>query len=448
MAFAFTVRQDYVVVNVAPVRADPSEDSMVADAGGAGGWGRSPNVSLTDASNTETIDAPEGSAAEREPLISTQWPAPAAISHPPAPTPHPPAAVPLPATRRARTAVARAWRRVLNRRSLRADLTFGEAGGDSLRLLKLVFDLETQCGIDLPLAPFSDDLRPSEMARALDRCLCGLVDEANTTAPMVFLLPAIGGDDPRLVDLRSLCRPALRVELVDLGDWPGLLEPGFDVPTLAKRLAARIATRAPLGPLLLAGWSYGGFLAVAVGAALREIGREVAFVGVLDTTASPTSLVDLAPQRRPTRLENLRAVPAWIRAGQGRERLADFIVARVVVRPLLLRLAVRLRHMWLPFGFRFHLNRRMGLRLRRDMMEAWRRRPAAPPAVPGSSVVLFRAAETVPDVVDALGWCAAYPGLRIVAVTGAHTTMLEPPHLATLCEHFVEAALHAVGGTV
>src|SRR5271156_4138349 len=79
----------------------------------AGGWGRSPNVSLTDAANTETIVAPEGSAAGREPLISTQWSAPAAIPHPAAPTPHRPAAVPLPATRRARTAIARAWRRVL-----------------------------------------------------------------------------------------------------------------------------------------------------------------------------------------------------------------------------------------------------------------------------------------------------------------------------------------------
>ena len=410
---------------------------------GAGGWGRSPNMSLTDAADAETIVVPAGPAAERERLAVPQ-----PRSRPAAPLVQSPLVTPVPPTRHARTAVARAWRRVLNRRSLRADLSFAEAGGDSLRLLKLVFDLETQCGISLPLAPFSSDLRPSEMARALDRCLRGLVDEADTTAPIVFLLPAIGGDDPRLVDLRTFCRPALRVELVDLGDWPELLEPGFDVPTLARRLAARIATRAPSGPLLLAGWSYGGFIAVAVGAALNEIGRDVTFVGVLDTTASPMSLVDLAPQRRPTRLENLRSVPDWIRAGQGRERAADFIVARVVARPRLLRLAVRLRHVWLPFGFRFHMNRRMGLRLRHDLMAAWRRRQEPPPAVPGRSVVLFRAADTVPDLIDELGWCAAYPGLRIVEVTGAHTTMLEPPHLATLCERFVEAALHAAGGTV
>jgi thioesterase domain-containing protein len=390
-------------------------------------------VSPMDVSDAEAIVALEGSAAEREPAGATLWSAPLRRSQPGAP---------LPATRRARTRVARAWRRVLDRRSLRADLTFDEAGGDSLRLLRLVFDLETQCGINLPLAPFSGDLRPSEMARALDRCLLGVLDESDTAAPVVFLLPAIGGDDPRLVQLRARCRPALRVELVELGDWPELLEPGFDVPTLARGLVARIVARAPSGRLMLAGWSYGGFLAVAVAAALGEIGREVAFVGVLDTTASPTSLVDLAPQRRPTRWENLRAVPAWIRAGQGRERLADFIVTRVVGRPRLLRVVVRLRHVWLPFGFRFHLNRRMGLRLRRDLMAAWRRQ-APPPPLPGGAVVLFRAADTVPDVTDERGWCAAYPGLRVVPVSGGHTTMLEPPHLATLSERFVEAALRA-----
>lgn len=400
-------------------------------------------MSLSDAVDQETIVAPEGLATGYEPRA-----APTRFARAASPEPHPhfDSAEQPPATRRARKAVAHAWVQVLDRRSLRADLTFDEAGGDSLRMLRLIFDLERQCRIGLPLAPFSTDLRPSEMARALDRCLSGLADETDETAPALFLLPAIGGDDPRLVQLRALCRPALRPELVNLGDWPELLEPGFDIPTLARRLAERITARAPSGPLLLAGWSYGGFLAIAVGAALCEAGREVAFLGILDTTASPTSLVDLAPQRRPTRMENLRQVPAWIRNGQIKTRMADLIVTRVVVRPRLLRLMVRLRRMWLPFGFGFHLNWSIGLRLRRDLLAEWRGRLETPPPVPGRSVVLFRAGETVPDVPDELGWCAAYPDLRIVAITGGHTTMLEPPHLATLCERFTEAALRAVGG--
>jgi thioesterase domain-containing protein len=394
--------------------------------------GREPNVSLTNVAGDETTFEPEPpSAAWLAPAHVTSLPLPRAVSA-------------APATRRSRKAVARAWVRVLDRRSLRADLPFDEAGGDSLRLIRLIFELESQCGISLELAPFSGDLRPSDMARALDRCLRKPADDdaGPEAAPDVFLLPAIGGDDPRLVNFRAVCRSALRVELVELGDWPALITPGFDLAALAGSLAQQIMDRAPCGPLRLAGWSYGGHLAVAVASALCQAGCNVAFLGILDTTTSPLTFADLAPQRRPTRMENLRQVPAWIRAGEATNRLADFIVTRMVARPRLLRLAARLRHAWLPFGFGFHLNRRMGLRLRRDLLEAWRLRRDPPPPLSVTSLVLFRAAETEPFAPDEVGWCAAYPDIRIVPVTGGHTTMLEPPHLATLCARFVEAVLH------
>ncbi len=386
-------------------------------------------MSLTDVAGDETT-------VEREPP-PTAWLTPAHAR----PLAQPNAASAAPATRRARKAVARAWARVLDRRSLHADLPFDEAGGDSLRLIRLIFELESQCGTSLELAPFSGDLRPGDMARALDRCLRKQAgdDDDPEAVPDVFLLPAIGGDDPRLVNFRALCRSALRVEAVELGDWPELIAPGFDLSALAVSLARRIMDRAPCGPLRLAGWSYGGHLAVAVASALCQAGCAVAFLGILDTTTSPLTFADLEPQRRPTRMENLRQVPAWIRTGEASDRLADFLVTRVVARPRLLRLAARLRHTWLPCGFGFHLNRRMGLRLRRDLLEAWRLRRDPPPPLSVPSLVLFRAEQTEPFAPDEVGWCAAYPDICIVPVTGGHTTMLEPPHIATLCARFVEA---------
>jgi len=354
----------------------------------------------------------------------------------------------MPASRLARKAVAHAWARVLDRRSLRADLAFDEAGGDSLRLIRLIFELEIQCGMNLKLDAFTSDLRPSEMARALDRCLRGLADDIPDEAPEVFLLPAVGGDDPRLVKFRAGCRSALRIELVDLGDWSELIEPTFDLPALVSNVAAWIMDRAPSGPLRLVGWSYGGHLAMLVAAALCQAGREVAFLGILDTLSSPMSLADLAPQPQPTRMENLRHVPAWIRRGELRTRLADFIVARVVVRPRLLRQAARLRHMWLPFGFSFYLNLRMGLRLRRDMLSAWRRRLEPPPPLPVASIVLFRAEDSEPAVPDAVGWRAAYPGISVVEISGGHWTMLDPPNLAPLCQRFTAAVLRASPGSL
>jgi thioesterase domain-containing protein len=397
-------------------------------------------MSLTEETARETLFAPESPYAPPAPghAVASRRPRQAA-----------------PATRSARKAVARAWARVLDRSSLRADLPFDEAGGDSLRLIRLIFEMETQCGVSLELAPFSGDLRPSDMARALDRCLGRRTDVARNDPPAdfdrdedgpppdVFLLPAIGGDDPRLVKFRAACRASLRVELVDFGDWPELIAPEVDLMALATGLAQHIMRRAPVGPLRLAGWSYGGHLAVAVTWALCAAGREVAFLGILDTTTSPLTFTDLVPQRRPTRMENLRQVPAWIRKGEFADRLADFVVTRVVPRPGLLRFAARMRHAWVPFGFGFHLNRRMGLRLRRDLLEAWRLRRDPPPPLSVGALVLFRAAETVPFAPDEVGWCAAYSDLRIVPVTGDHTTMLEQPHLAGLCTRFIEAVRQA-----
>jgi thioesterase domain-containing protein len=168
-------------------------------------------------------------------------------------------------------------------------------------------------------------------------------------------------------------------------------------------------------------------------------GREVAFVGILDATTAPPTFADPEPQRRPTRWANLRQIPDWIRAGDATNRLADFIVTRLVARPRLPRQAAHLRHTWLPFGFGFHLDRRMGLLLRRDLLDAWRLRREPPPPLSVRSLVLFRAGETERFAPDEVGWCAAHKEIRIVRVSGDHKTMLEQPHLATLCARFVEA---------
>lgn len=442
-----------------------------------------------------------------------------------------------PASRRARKAVARAWVRVLDRRSLRADLTFDEAGGDLLGLLRLIVTLERECGIDLPLAAFATDLCPSEMACVLDRCLQGLVDEADETGPAVFVLPPLSCLATLLEPFRRTCWPALRIEIVDPGDWPEMFEPGCDLLALAHRAAGHIAARAPSGPLLLAGYSYGGYLALEVAAALCQCGRKVAFVGILDTVTAPMGLDDPAPQPQPIHIDNvrrppirmtigalqdrlentmvgivnhfvvqpcryllwlmgkLRQVPTWIRTGEVGRRLAAYIVSivnrfvrmvsgmvnrliaqarltmlrlreqfrqartdigtsrfehqlaeliveRFATRPRLLRLLAGLRRLWLPSGFGFRLNLLMGTRLRRDLLAAWRKR-AERPLLPGTQIVLFRAEDTARTVTDETGWCAIYPGLRVVPVPGGHLSLVEPPHLATLCERFTEAALRA-----
>jgi thioesterase domain-containing protein/acyl carrier protein len=339
------------------------------------------------------------------------------------------------ASRQARRAVARAWRSVLDRGSLRADLPFDEAGGDSLRLLRLVFELETTVGTSLPMDAFLLRQRPTEMAVAVDRCLTGADEPAAVDAPVLFLLAGIGGDTPRLAGFRAGCAPDIHVELVDYGEWPDLLGPGYGMTTLIGRIAGQIAARAPDGPVLLAGYSYGGMIIGAVAARLRAAGREVALMVILDTVMSAAELGNLGASP-PTRLRNLRAIPDWIRAGEMKDRVGDFAANRLLTRqrPRLLAVLARIRRTWLPFGMTFHINDRMRLRRMRDLMAEWRRRPEPLPALAGTRVVMFRARQRGATNADEAVWRAAYPDLVTIEVPGDHETMLDPPHLAVLCE--------------
>ena len=63
--------------------------------------------------------------------------------------------------------VAQAWRQVLDHASFAADTPFDQAGGDSLRLLKLIFLMEEATGLRLPMEACHVGLRPSDFAQVL-----------------------------------------------------------------------------------------------------------------------------------------------------------------------------------------------------------------------------------------------------------------------------------------
>ena len=149
------------------------------------------------------------------------------------------------------------WHHVLNRTSYDQDLRFDEVGGDSLRLLQLVFRLEQLCGIALPLDAFQGDLRPSGFARSLDRILSG-EPAASSRLQAVVLLPGMGNDEPRLARFRAVCAHELTIVPIDYGDWSEWVAPGSDFSTLAASVVARIQTNIPSGPVTLAGYSMGG----------------------------------------------------------------------------------------------------------------------------------------------------------------------------------------------
>jgi acyl-coenzyme A synthetase/AMP-(fatty) acid ligase/thioesterase domain-containing protein/acyl carrier protein len=194
----------------------------------------------------------------------------------------------------AETAVAEAWTRVLGPRA-ETGMTFAEAGGDSLTLLTLVFQLESELGLSLPLAAFDHDMTAADMTRVIgtaraegnqaERLAPGspaMLLKSGTARPPVFLAPGLGGHAGELRLLGRFLggnRPVYAL-------LPGGLD-GDAVPERIEALAARYARAIvgiqPKGPYLLVGYSLGGMILYETARQLRAEGREIALLALLES---------------------------------------------------------------------------------------------------------------------------------------------------------------------
>jgi len=78
----------------------------------------------------------------------------------------------------------------------------------------------------------------------------------------------------------------MTVRAVDYGDWQHWTAPGFGPEQLVARVAEHIAAAQPDGELRLLGYSVGGHLGFATIQRLRQMGRTVGLLGILDTNLS------------------------------------------------------------------------------------------------------------------------------------------------------------------
>jgi len=344
-------------------------------------------------------------------------------------------------------AVAQVWSTVLERRSLAEDMPFDAAGGDSLQLLKVIFLLEEVCGVRLPMDRCRMDMRPSDFASLLDDAR-GPVPVPRAVAETVFFFPGKGGDSPLLAQFRAACAPEIAFVTIDLPDWPEVVEAGLDLEAVALSGAERVTDLSPSGPLFLAGASMGGSMAFAVARSLVRNGRDVRFVGVLDTDVTlPTDHDRIAVHPLRRLYWSMTALANAMRQGRFWEPLASLTVQELnrPGRARLLRHAQWLRHARLPGGFVYYLNRYMREVLHGCMHRAWRAEVTAQAAA-DIPAVLFRTEQGRPEAShdEAMGWRALCPGIQIVQVSGNHDTMWRPPHLTTLRARFVEEVLKAM----
>jgi pimeloyl-ACP methyl ester carboxylesterase len=259
-------------------------------------------------------------------------------------------------------------------------VSFEEAGGDSLKLLQLVLGLERPAGRRLKLDLFDPDMRMDDAVSIVGGMTSEDSDpEPRDRRPMVFLLPGLDGDEPRLAAFRAELTDEVRFSVIDYPDWPETAASGGGFDTVVASAVSTILAKQTSGPIMLAGYSYGGDVGFAAAVRLITLGRTVAFLGILDTDLY--SLTAISGMFGQNRLQRRRRLVFQEMSDEGPGTGLGFLLAKFARDIVGLERVARHHHLWrwlLPLQTEFAFDRRMR-RISR-LREQWRRHDRATPA--------------------------------------------------------------------
>jgi thioesterase domain-containing protein len=351
---------------------------------------------------------------------------------------------------RVHDAVKRAWTTACGARAVVRDLSWEEAGGDSLRALELLLLLEESLGRRLSTEMLSAGTTPSGLCAAVERRISESSEDAAHRGAddgriPVFLMPGGVHEGPGLARVRHALRDRVRFVLINYPDWRETIAAKADFDAIVTATVGQILSRCGDRPIQLAGYSFGGFVAFETAHRLVESGHRVTFLGLLDT-------------RRWSQFESslpTTGVKSVHLVGKIRESFSKRDVGislRRIFRTLLeLRAFVLLEAFaWFCMsvaGRRAAANTRMQLltALRSYALRGWL------PSALSVPTFFFRSVEDTAHLPYDCGWSALCSPFTVVPIGGDHISMMEPTHVEHLCASFLEALYAApvcAGGSI
>jgi thioesterase domain-containing protein/acyl carrier protein len=201
--------------------------------------------------------------------------------------------------------VAEIWRAVLRAEPQGPDVSFFDAGGDSLLLMQFVHRIGETFGVDLPMI----EVFVAPSVRGVARLIDGQgAEPVEVPAPQGLLVPLTreaGGDRPAFHIVSGagghvLPFAAVARRLEDRWRGVGLLDPAFDeraetpasIGEVAERLIEGLERAGASSPFLIAGYSYGGFVAVEMARRITAAGGRAGVV-IIDTRLPAGSITKL-----------------------------------------------------------------------------------------------------------------------------------------------------------
>lgn len=179
------------------------------------------------------------------------------------------------------------WRRLLKLDAVSPDDHFFSIGGDSLAAVRMVLEAEAALQVEFTVQNVFESPTLGQLAARLDKRM----GDEDDTQNIRYILPLSQTSPGRplffhTVDLKLASRNLWRVPcpLYSISVWaPGS---GFlkadTVEELATVQLAGIRSIQPVGPYRLAGYSFGGIVALEIAQQIRAAGDEVDFLFLLD----------------------------------------------------------------------------------------------------------------------------------------------------------------------
>jgi acetoacetyl-CoA synthetase len=180
------------------------------------------------------------------------------------------------------------FQRVLGREPVGLDDDFLDLGGDSILAIELMAEVEQVFGQELPMTTIYDAPTIRELAvviaeqtRPVSTSLVLLKPGNARTA--LFIAHGLGGSVMELRQVAGGIETDHAVYGLEARGLDGSAEPFDSIEDMALFYVGEIRRVQPQGPYLLAGFSFGGLVALEMAQLLRRDGETVEFLALLDS---------------------------------------------------------------------------------------------------------------------------------------------------------------------
>jgi acetoacetyl-CoA synthetase len=184
--------------------------------------------------------------------------------------------------------LTRIFERVLGRSHVELEDDFFDLGGDSILAIELMVEIETAFGHDLPMTTVYDAPTVAALAQVIAEqtrpvASCLVLLKPGAIGEPLFIAHGLGGSVMELRQVANAIDTRRAVYGIEARGLDGNAEPFDTIEDMAQFYIEAIRQIQPRGPYLLAGFSFGGLVALEIAQLLSRQNETVQFLALLDS---------------------------------------------------------------------------------------------------------------------------------------------------------------------